>query len=281
MRTPEEMLELILNVARADDNIRSVLMVGSRADKSRPADRYQDFDVSYFVRDIAPYWDNMDWIERKFGRPSLVQRPESMELVPPCNDGSYMYLMIFPDGNRIDLQINPDPYVDDGEPAVLLLDKDGDFAAINVNEGFWYVKRPEEKIFSDCCNEFHWCLNNVAKGIARDELTYSMGVLNGKSIRGMLNMMLEWYIGAEHDFQVSSGKMGKNFKRLLPGDMYRALERTYTDYEHIWDAAFGMLELFGRAARLTAGKLGYGYDEEEEKGIRDYMEQVRTGRLEY
>ncbi|MHB1485565.1 MAG: aminoglycoside 6-adenylyltransferase [Saccharofermentanales bacterium] len=29
-----------------------------------------------------------------------------------------------------------------------------------------------------CCNNFWWCLNNVAKGIARDELPYVMHMLN-------------------------------------------------------------------------------------------------------
>lgn len=39
MRTPEEILKLILDTARGDDNIRSVLMVGSRADPDCPADK--------------------------------------------------------------------------------------------------------------------------------------------------------------------------------------------------------------------------------------------------
>ena len=139
MRTPKEMLDLILKVAREDENIRSVLMVGSRADPDCAPDAWADFDVCYFVRRVEPYWDNMAWIEEKFGRPALVQKPESMELIPPEKDGSYMYLMIFPDGNRIDLQVTEDPYVDDGEPAVLLLDKDGYFPQLQVKKDFWHV----------------------------------------------------------------------------------------------------------------------------------------------
>lgn len=82
--------------------------------------------------------------------------------------------MIFPDGNRIDLHITANPYIDDGEPAVVLLDKEKYLPEIEVQKDHWYVKKPEQKIFSDCCNEFHWCLNNVAKEIARDELSYAM-----------------------------------------------------------------------------------------------------------
>lgn len=280
MREPKEVLELILKVAEEDERIRAVLMTGSRANPDCPPDRYQDFDVAYFVTDVKPYWDNMSWIKEKFGEPSLVQKPESMKLIPPDEDGSYMYLMIFPDGNRIDLQINQEPYVDDGEPAVLLLDKDGRFPAIEVKKDFWHVRKPDRKLFSDCCNEFHWCLNNVAKGIARDELPYAMEQMN-HYVRDMLIRMLSWYIGVEHDFSLSPGKNGKYFKKLLPADLYDRFAKTYSDADrgHMWEAAFEMLYLFGDVARYVAERLDYAYDEAEEKGIRDYMEQVRTGCL--
>ena len=67
MRTTEEMLELIVNVAKEDPDIRAVLMSGSRANKDCPVDQYQDFDIVYFVKDVQPYWDNMAWIEEKQG----------------------------------------------------------------------------------------------------------------------------------------------------------------------------------------------------------------------
>ena len=40
MRTPEEMLTLILNVAKEDERIRAVSMGGSRANKDCPVDVY-------------------------------------------------------------------------------------------------------------------------------------------------------------------------------------------------------------------------------------------------
>ena len=278
MRQPKEMIELILNTAKEDENIRAVLMTGSRANEDCPADRYQDFDIVYFVKEVAPYWDNMVWIEQKFGKPSVVQKPESMQLIPPDGDGNYMYLMLFPDGNRIDLQITTSTYEDDGEPAVLLLDKDGTFPQIMVKRDFWYVKKPTQKLFSDCCNEFHWCLNNVAKGIARDELSYAMKQFN-EYVRDMLIQMLTWYVGVQYDFSVSVGKEGKYFKKFLPADIYEKFTKTYSDanYEHMWEAAFTMLELFGEVARYIAGALQFAYDEAEEKGIENYMKQVRQG----
>lgn len=276
MRTPEEMLDLILSIAKEDERIRAVTMGGSRANRDCPADVYQDFDIAFFVNDVTPFWDNMEWIEEKFGMPSLLQKPESMELIPPDNDGAYIYLMIFPDGNRIDLNITNGKYIDDGEPMLLLLDKDGTFPDIQIAEDYWYIKRPTAKAFADCCCEFHWCLNNVAKGIARDELSYAMEMLN-HYVRDMLILMLKWYVGADNAFKVSAGKSGKYFKKYLPENIYERFKATYSDadYDNMWRAAFAMLTLFGDAARTVAAKLDFTYDELEEKGIEDYMKRVK------
>ena len=230
MRTPEEILKLVLNISNEDDNIRAVLMTGSRANPDGPVDIYQDFDIVYFVKDIKPYWDNDAWIEDKFGKPAFMQKPESMSLIPPDNNGNYAYLMMFPDGNRIDLQITKETYVDDGEPAILLLDKDGTFPELNVAKDYWYIEKPNQKFFSDCCNEFHWCLNNVAKGIAREELSYAMEQF--QNVRDMLMKMLEWYIGVNNDFAVSAGKSGKYFKKFLPKDIYLKFTKTYSDADY-------------------------------------------------
>lgn len=278
MRTPEEILDLIIKIAREDDRIRAVTLGGSRANRDCPADKYQDFDVAFYVDDVTPFWDNMEWIAGTFGMPSLVHKPESMELIPPDRDGNYFYLMIFPDGNRIDLNVTPEKYEDDGEPMLVLLDKDGTFPHVQVAEDHWWVRKPSPKIFADCCAEFHWCLNNVAKGLARDELTYAMEMLN-HYVRDMLILMLEWYVGVTHDFQVSVGKHGKYLKKLLPKDFYERLKATYpnADPENVWKAVFEMLSLFGDAARFIAGKMEFPYDEAEEKGITDYVELVKGG----
>lgn len=282
MRTPEEMINLILRIAKGDERIRAVTMVGSRANKQCPIDIYQDFDIAFFVNDVTPFWDNMEWIKEKFGMPSLMQKPESMKLMPPANDGNYAYLMIFPDGNRIDLNITSEKYKNDGEPTLLLLDKDGTFPDVQIAEDYWYIKRPNQKIFADCCNEFHWCLNNVAKGIARDELSYAMEMQN-HYVRDMLILMLEWYIGANYDFKVSSGKCGKYFKKYLPENIYGRFKSAYSnaDYENMWKAAFDTLYLFRDVARTVAAKLELAYDESEEKGIYDYMKQVKDCLLKY
>ena len=49
----------------------------------------------------------------------------------------------------------------------------------------------------------------------------------------------------------------------------------------MWKAAFNTLYLFGDVARIVAVKLGFTYDELEEKGIDDYMKLVKSDLLKY
>ena len=102
MRSDEEMLELILDVAKKDDSIRAVTMNGSRVNPNAKKDPFQDFDIVYLVRDVEPYKRNKAFISQ-FGEMMILQTPEDMVDPPAEDDGHYSYLMQFLDGNRIDL----------------------------------------------------------------------------------------------------------------------------------------------------------------------------------
>lgn len=274
------MLDLIIQTAKEDDRILAVMMSGSRADVHAVKDIYQDYDIVYYVQDVAPFWNNTAWLEEKFGKIAVLQTPETQTLIPPDNDGTFVFLTIFEDGNRIDLTISTKPDIPEGEPAIVLLDKVGMLSAIHPRDDYWFVKPPTEKLFRDCCNEFHWCLNNVAKGIARDELPYAMEMFN-HYVRDMLNQMTDWYIGVMHDFKVSAGKMGKNYKRYLSEELYKMYAATYSDsnYTHLWAAVFAGCELFRTMAKSVAERFGYTYNISEDENMTEYMLKVKEGRL--
>ena len=279
-RSEQEMLDLIIKTAKEDDRILAVMMSGSRADVHVTKDIYQDYDIVYYVKDVAPFWNNTAWLEEKFGKIAVLQTPETMTLMPPENDGKFVFLTIFEDGNRIDLTISARLDIPEGEPAIALLDKVGMLSEVYTRGDYWFVKPPTEKLFRDCCNEFWWCLNNVAKGIARDELPYAMEMFN-LIVRDMLNQMTDWYIGAAHDFKVSAGKMGKNYKRYLPEELYKQYAATYSDsdYAHLWTAVFTGCKLFRKMAKDVAERFGFVYNVSEDENMTEYMLKVKEGRL--
>ena len=120
----------------------------------------------------------------------------------------------------------------------------------------------------------------MAKGIARDELPYAMEMFN-HYVRDMLNQMTDWYIGVTHDFKVSAGKMGKNYKRYLPEELYKQYAATYSDsgYGHLWTAVFTGCELFRTMAKIVAEKFGYTYNISEDENMTEYMLKVKENRL--
>ncbi len=287
MRTEQEMMDRILSVARADDRIRAAYLNGSRANPRAPRDAFQDYDIVYVVTETAPFLSDRAWLAA-FGTPLIVQEPDSNDCGWGMNadfSKSYAWLMLFADGNRIDLTIQTADralaeYGTDSL-TVPLLDKDGILPAIAPpSDRDYLVRRPTAAQYAGCCNEFWWCQNNVAKGIARDELPYAQRMWNGY-VRDMLDRMLEWKIGVLTDFTVPAGKLGKYFKRYLPPEDYAAYAATYSDadYAHLWASIDAGCALFSHVAREIADAFGFVYRAEEEEGMREYMRMVRDGEI--
>ena len=269
---------MILSVAKADERIREVLLTGSRANPAVPKDIYQDYDITYFVEDITPFYNNPAWIEEHFGKPLIMQMPETMR--NPLNDGNFNYLMLFPDGVRLDLSFVFQKYIDNGEPAVVLLDKDNGKGLLpplpSPSDQCWHIKPPTPLAYYSCCNNFWWCLNNVAKGIVRDELPYVMCMLND-IVRSELHEMINYYVGVQNGFNLSTGKNGKYFKKYLPPELYKQYTATYSDsdYAEIWASVDAMCDLFHTLATAVAEYFGFTYRQEEEDGMREYLRMVK------
>ena len=278
MRTEQEMIELILSVANADERIRAVSMEGSRANPAIQKDKHQDYDISYYIEDITPFYNNPAWAIEKFGEPLIMQMPEAMR--DPCGDGNFNYMMIYPDSVRLDLSFHQGIYEDNGEPTVTLLDKDNGSglrpAMPPPNDDIYHIKPPSPLFYYSCCNNFWWCLNNVGKGIARDEPAYYMNMLN-VYVRSELHDMMDWYIGTQHGFDISTGKDGRFFKRYLPPELYKRYIATYSGAGHneIWDAVYMMCDFFHDLALPVAEHFRFTYKQEEEDGIREYLRIVR------
>ncbi len=270
MRTESEMMTLITSFARHDERVRVMAMEGSRVNSRAPKDRFQDYDITCVVTDIAPFTKDDAWLDR-FGKRIIMQKPEAMSLFPATLGNWFTYLMLFEDGNRIDLKLVPleelDKYLGSDSLMRILLDKDGRIASLpEPDDRDYLITPPSAEFFDDCCNEFWWVSTYVAKGLCRNEMLYALDHLNGY-VRPSLLRMLAWQAAIEINAPVAAGKSYKYLPGFLSRGVRQMLQHTCRNGtpEEIRQALFDCHSLFRTASGFVAKTLAYSYPDYDEK----------------
>jgi len=278
MRSEREMLDLILAVAKNDERIKAVVMNGSRTNPHVTRDLFQDYDIVYLVDNVTSFINDPEWID-VFGERLILQTPETMTLVPPEGGRRFAYLMLFADGNRIDLTLVPmeekELYLREDKLTRVLLDKEGVLPELPPpTDEDYHIKKPTAALFSDCCNEFWWVSTYVAKGLWRKEVLYAYDHMN--IVRNMLLQMLIWKVGFETGFSRSVGKNAKFLSRYVDQETWRQLLLTFPGgfVEQIWQALDAMTGLFEQTAQEVAAALEAVYPLEEYRKVKNYLSDV-------
>ena len=172
MRTDQEMLDQILQTANAL-NVNAVALSGSRAEDRAPKDEFQDYDVVYLVENFEELISDLSWLDQ-FGKRIIVQEVTLGH--------RRLYLMLFEDGNRIDLTLcskdHMQEWVDSEAGFTVLEDKKGIFETYSPNPERFWIHPASETDFEKSCNEFWWVSAYVVKGICRKQVIYSTDHLN-------------------------------------------------------------------------------------------------------
>lgn len=275
MRTEKEMLDLILNIAKQDKNIKAVCMNGSRVNEKIKPDIHQDFDIVYIVENLEDIIADLEWINQ-FGNRIITQFPEAQDLYPSELEERYPILMLFDDYNRIDLTLlsknKLSEYLVEDKLIKILLDKDNLLPKNNsVSEASYWISKPYQKLFDECINEFYRVSTYVMKGIWRNELLYLIDHLN--ICRRMLLLMLAWDKGYKFDFQVNFGKSFKYLPNYLGSNKNSELTSTYPhlNTNEIKEALYKMTEMFDYAAVMVSKKCKLNYDTENYAEVKKYI----------
>ena len=267
MRAETEMLNLILQTAKTIQ-VEAVAMSGSRTDTKAPKDEFQDYDVVYIVDDLDNLTSNLSWLEQ-FGKRLIEQHV--------LLDQRHLYLMLFEDGNRIDLTLCPKEYikewVDSEAEFIVLEDKKGLFESYSPSPKRYWITPATETDFEKACNEFWWVSSYVVKGICRHQVIYATDHLYGICQQELLKV-LAWQVASNRGV-VDIGKNHKYLFNYLPTEKGKEFSSLldFSNSDKITQSLFDTMQLFHQEAQSLSQKMDFDYDKEVAEKMIQYAEE--------
>lgn len=267
MRTEPEMLDLLLQTAKVLQ-VEAVAMSGSRANPNAPKDEFQDYDVVYIVENLDALVADLAWLEG-FGKRIIEQHN--------VLDHRRLYLMLFEDGNRIDLTLCPKEHikewVDSEADFTVLDDPQGLFAPYASTPKRYWTSLPSATDFDKSCNEFWWVSAYVVKGIHRNHLVYATDHLYGICQQELLKL-LAWQVAADK----GTVDVGKNYKYLfqyLPAEKEKEFTALldFSDQKKITKSLYATLDFFHKEAQAFSLKTGFCYDKATAEKMIEYAKE--------
>ena len=267
MRTEVEMLNLILQTAKTLQ-VKAVAMSGSRTNQKVQIDEFQDYDVVYLVENFEELISDLFWLDQ-FGKPVIEQEVTLGH--------RRLYLMLFEDGNRIDLTLCPQEHmqewVDSEAGFTVLEDKKGLFESYSPNPQRYWRSPATETDFKNSCNEFWWVSAYVVKGICRKQVIYATDHLYGICQQEFLKI-LAWQVASDRG-RVDVGKNYKYLFNYLPAEKEKDFSNLldFSSLEKIIQSLFATMQLFHQEAHSLAHKMGFDYDKEVAEKMIEYAEE--------
>ena len=267
MRTETEMLDVISQTAKTLQ-VEAVAMSGSRTNAKAPKDEFQDYDVVYVVDDLDNLTSDLSWLDQ-FGTRTIEQHN--------VLGNRRLYLMLFEDGNRIDLTLCPkdhiQEWVDSEAGYTVLVDEKGLFESYTTSPERYWTSPASQIDFEKACNEFWWVSAYVVKGICRKQVIYATDHLYGICQQELLKI-LAWQIASDN----GTVDVGKNYKYLfnyLTAEKEKQFSNLldFSSVEKITQSLFSTMNLFHREAQILAQKMRFDYDMEVAEKMIQYAEE--------
>ena len=267
MRTETEMFNVILQTAKVLQ-VDAVAMSGSRACPKAPKDEFQDYDVVYIVDDFDNLTSDLSWLNQ-FGK-RIIEQEVTL-------GHRRLYLMLFEDGNRIDLTLCPkehiQEWVDSEAGFTVLEDEKGLFESYSPSPKRYWTAPASATDFDKSCNEFWWVSAYVVKGIHRNHLVYATDHLYGICQQELLKL-LAWQVAADK----GTVDVGKNYKYLfqhLPAEKEKEFTALldFSDQKSLTKSLLTTMDFFHKEAQAFSLKAGFHYDKATAEKMLEYAEE--------
>ena len=271
-RSEAQMFDLIIQTAKSL-KVEAVAMSGSRTNPKAPKDEFQDYDVVYVVDDLDTLTSNLAWLDQ-FGARIIEQHN--------ILGNRRLYLMLFEDGNRIDLTLCPKEYIKEWVESeadfTVLEDPKGLFSPYSPNTQRYWTNPASQTDFEKACNEFWWVSAYVVKGICRKQVIYATDHLYEICQHELLKV-LAWQVASD----LGTVDIGKNYKYLfqyLPTEKEKEFSALldFSSVEKLTQSLFATIQLFHQEAQILAQKMRFYYDKDVAEKMMRYAEEKLPNR---
>ena len=267
MRTDQEILGLILETAKKLQ-VDAVALSGSRTNPKVQTDEFQDYDLVYVVDDIDNLTSDLSWLDQ-FGK-RIIEQEVTL-------GHRRLYLMLFEDGNRIDLTICPKEHINEWVASeadyTVLVDEKGLFESYSPSPERHWIHPASNSDFEKSCNEFWWVSAYVVKGICRKQIIYATDHLYGICQQELLKI-LAWQIASDR----GAVDIGKNYKYLfnyLPIEKEKEFSALldFSSLDKITQSLLATMDFFHQEAQYLAQKMGFKYEKEVAEKMIEYAKE--------
>ena len=273
----DRVIDILQRWADEQDSVVAMILTSSRANPSAITDIFSDYDIQLFVTDIEPYM-NDEWLSY-FGN-IMIRWP--LKPMSTFSKDWITRLVLFDNQVRIDFQITSKGLIETSAYDIgfkVLVDKQGLTKGLNEPTFSEYIiKKPTREEYEALVNGFFWDVIYIAKYLWRDEIYFAKYMFDSAIRFHHLCKIIEWYIGSQNNWAISTGQYGRFFKRYLDPETWAELESTFADagVENNWVALFKLIGLFRRLAKYVAGNLGYEYPSELDARITEYCNRAES-----
>ncbi len=268
----------ILEWAKQHENIRAVIMIGSRARTGEKADKWSDLDLLVIAEDISEYIQTTSWIH-EFGTPLLIFTETTF-------DESYERRVLYEGFLDVDFALS-DPagcktsLEDEGVRDIfrrgyrVLLDKDDWSSRIErANKATQRHEISPQTILNEIHDYWYHCVW-TAKKLQRGEFWTAMNCLNCY-MKTKLLRMLEHMTTLSGEQTIDTWHNGRFLEKWAAPSIVQRLQGSFSDYDEqaLILALQHQMEVYDDMASQVAARQGISYPTDEIQTIKDWILKI-------
>lgn len=285
MKAREEKLKSIINWSENNKDVKVVLLTSSLVNPLAPVDEFSDLDIELIFENNTQYISDNNWTHH-FGNPiAMIEEDEN------SFDGKHaMKMILYDDHVKVDFKLfSKDKFLEEVRLKKLPEDWDIGYKVLidkeeitkEMQESSFQVsiiKKPSKEEFQRILNDFWWDTTYIAKCLARDEIFYAKFMSETNIRTEYLISLIEWYIASKHNWNITTNKYGRLFKKYLNHEMWLKTEQTFSgsNIKDNWVALLAMTDLVSEIGVELSEKLNYEYPFKLEKDIRKYLNELQV-----